>query len=817
MRITVFLATMTVAVGWVAALSAQWGAAPRMGPFFSPFHGMWQNAESTESPINKAEQMPLPGATAAVSVVFDERLVPHVFAQNPLDVYRAQGYVTARLRLFQMDMQTRAAAGRLAEVMGEKFLDYDRSRRRIGMLKAAKEVVEYLSQDPDAQSIVQAYCDGVNAYVGSLTPADYPVEYKILNFAPEPWTPLRTALLLKYMAWDLTGAHTDPQLSRALEKYGPDAVADLYPDHLPYTDPIIPEDTKWNFTPLSLPPVPAKPGVNPDIPAVSAITFDRPDPANGSNNWAVHGSKSASGYPILANDPHLGLRLPSIWFEIQLKCPGFNVYGASLPGAPGVIIGFNEHIAWGVTNVGADVLDWYKITFKDSGMREYLHGGEYKPVNVYVDSIWVKGRDVPVLDTVIYTHHGPVVYRPGEKPFSKAFPVGCALRWAAHAPSAEIHTFLNLNKAKNYDDYLAALEYFDCPAQNFCYAGNDKIVALRSNGKFPLKWKGQGKFVLDGSDPAHDWAGWIPRDHVPAIINPARGFVSSANQPPAGPSYPYFLDWNFATFERGAQINRRLTAMQSATPDSLRLLQIDNKNLLAELVLPKAVEYLRTDSLMPPNSREWLDTLAQWNRYNNPDSRGATIFYLWWEMFEQGVWEDQLPASQFEYPPSSRTAKMLLESPRSRWFDDERTENVKEWAADVVRDAFRKAVDSLQRTHPDPAHWTWAAFRRISIYHLLGDKLPSLGVENLYVGGGHNIVNALKPGHGPSWRMVVALGTPVKGFGVFPGGQSGNPGSRFYDLSIPTWAKGELHPLLFWASPEGKKSLGSISFTPAKI
>ncbi len=810
MRTVIFLTTLGATAGLVVALSGKWGSVPRLGPFFSPFHGFWQNAEATDSPVGKDEEWILPGSEAGVRVVFDERLVPHVYAQKPLDAYRAQGFVTARFRLFQMDMQTRAAGGRLAEVMGEKFVEYDRSRRRIGMLKAAQDVVERLSHDPEARNIVQAYCDGVNAFVRSLTPAEYPLEYKLLDFAPEEWTPLRTALLLKYMAWDLTGAHTDPQLSRALEKYGLEATQELYPDYLPYTDPIAPEDTKWEFKAEALPPLPAKPGVGwPD-----AQRPDGPDPNNGSNNWAVHGSKTVSGYPILANDPHLGLRLPSIWFEIQLKSSDFNVYGVSLPGAPGVVIGFNENIAWGVTNVGADVIDWYKITFKDSNMDAYLHGGEYKPVTMRVDTIRVKGRSEPVLDTIFSTHHGPIVYRPNEKPFSDAFPAGCALKWGAHAPSAEILTFLALNKAKNYDDYLAALEYFDCPAQNFCYAGNDKTIALRSNGKYPLKWKGQGKYVLDGSEPAHDWAGWVPRDHVPATKNPPRGFVSSANQAPAAPNYPYYLDWNFATFERGAQINRRLAAMQNVTPDSLRLLQTDNANLLAELVLPRTLEYLRSDTLMPADYRPALDVFAKWNHQNHAQSTGATLFYLWWEMFEEGVWEDQLPAAQYEYPPSSRTAQLLLNKPHSPWFDDVRTENAKESAADIARAAFRKAVDSLKRFNPDTAQWTWANFRRISIYHLLGANLKSFGVENLNVGGGHNVVNALKPGHGPSWRMVVALGTPVKGFGVFPGGQSGNPASRFYDHSISTWVRGELHALNFWASPDGKKIIGAITFKP---
>ena len=327
--------------------------------------------------------------------------------------------------------------------------------------------------------------------------------------------------------------------------------------------PIIPVGTEWDFSPVEIPQVPSQIMANGD--EIAGLNVPRSNPNIGSNNWAVHGSKSATGLPILANDPHLTLSLPSIWYQMQLHSPNVNVYGVALPGSPCIVIGFNKDIAWGVTNVGSDVMDFYKIKFRDNSRSEYWYEGQWKPITKTLEKFKLKNGTVMV-DTLLSTHHGPIVYNTNEeKNFSKDTPAGHAMRWVAlETEGSDILTFHFLNRAKNYDDYRKALTYYVAPAQNFIFASNENDIAITPNGKLPLKWEGQGKYILDGSLASHDWQGWIPAEQNPHVKNPPRGFVSSANQSSTDPSYPYYMGWKYAPMYRGARINERLAAMQNA-------------------------------------------------------------------------------------------------------------------------------------------------------------------------------------------------------------------------------------------------------------
>src|SRR5690606_30861106 len=319
-----------------------------------------------------------------------------------------------------------------------------------------------------------------------------------------------------------------------------------------------PEGTAWDFDAVPVPPVPDAVTVLPDS-NLLAFSVPAPRPEIGSNNWAIGGERSATGLPILANDPHLQLTLPSIWYQMQLSSPNVNVYGVALPGTPAVIIGFNKDVAWGVTNVGSDVMDFYRIRFRDRTAAEYWHGGQWKRTTMHVETFGLKEGGV-LRDTLYYTPHGPVVYhKPTETAYTSGVPIGYAMRWVTNeTDGADVLTFHYLNRAEDYDDYRAALAYFTAPAQNFVFSSNGGDIAITSNGKLPLKWEGQGKYLLDGAVAAHDWQGWIPREQNPGVKNPARGFVSSANQFPADTTYPYYLDWRFAHASRALRINERL-------------------------------------------------------------------------------------------------------------------------------------------------------------------------------------------------------------------------------------------------------------------
>ncbi len=773
-----------------------WGVLPPLGKLLSPFHGYFQNTDAGKA--GGGSEITLRGVTDEVVVRYDDNAVPHIFAQNDEDLYFAQGYVIARDRLWQMEFYTLVAAGRLTEVVGGAALEYDRFNRRMGMARSAEAIAERLAADTVAKKVLDAYAAGVNAYIAQLDYKDLPVEYKLLNYAPEPWSPYKSILMLMNMRNTLNGGSNDVRLTHVLAKYGPEVVADLFPNYPAMESPIVPEGTVWDFNPMAVPPVPQEVTVSPDS-GLLAFSVPAPRPEVGSNNWAVGGSRSATGLPILANDPHLQLTLPSIWYQMQLSSPSVNVYGVALPGTPAIIIGFNKDVAWGVTNVGSDVMDFYRTRFRDSTCREYWHDGQWKPTTMYVETFTVKGGD-ELQDTLYYTHQGPVVYhKPSTTGYTDRVPVGYAMRWVTNeTDGADVLTFHYLNRAKDYSDYRAALAYFTAPAQNFVFSSNDGDIAITSNGKLPLKWEGQGKYLLDGTLAAHDWQGWIPREQNPAVRNPPRGFVSSANQFPADTTYPYYLDWRFAHASRALRINERLEAMTTATADSLRDLQNDNFNVDARRILPRLLRGLATDDSIRRSAE--YDALERWDYRNDADAVGATIFESWLDKLCDAVWADEFPGNeQLLYPSLDRTYQLINHEPDAKWFDNVLTADTVETIDAIICGSFRRTVSALRERFGELSAdgWAWSSVKNTRIMHLV-PNFTSFGRTGIVNGGGSSIVNATSGTHGPSWRMVVQLDSEwPQAYGLYPGGQSGNPGSVYYDNMIGRWAHGELDTLLF--------------------
>jgi penicillin G amidase len=797
----IFSVAVTLALIW--ALQHKFGSVPPLGNFLNPANGFWQNSESKH--ILVSEELKIEGLQQPVTIRFDSNMIPHIFAKNNHDLYLAQGYITARDRLWQMDIQTRSASGRLSEVVGPKALEVDRYHRRMGMVYGAENTLRGMMKDPVMREVINAYTEGVNSYIRNLSPRDYPIEFKILDYSPEEWKPINCAFLLKLMSETLAGGSDEFLMTSTLKKFGAATVKDLFPDYPFREDPIIPVGTKWDFKPLPI-PQPSKTF----LAEQSDIKTTQKVEGIGSNNWVIAGSKTASGYPILANDPHLNLTLPSIWYQMQLEAPGVNVYGVTLPGAPCVVIGYNNKISWGVTNVDADVLDWYQIKFKDASKNEYWYNNKWNKVSRRVEVINIRGEK-PLYDTVLYTHHGPVFYEDTNKKPKDSYeniPVGTALRWIAHDESNEFKTFYLLNRGKNYDDYREALTYYTAPAQNFIFASADKDIAITPNGKLPLKFKDQGKFILDGTDPDNDWHGWIPASQNPTAKNPAQGYLSSANQSSTDPSYPYYINWQFGPYERGKRINTRLAAMQKATVDSMRVLQTDNYSIFAQDILPEMLKYIDTTKL-DETQNQVLAIVKKWNKRFDADEVGGTIFGAWWTNFYEMTWQDQFGKladdNHLKWPTRDRTVELLLKDPKSKWFNNTKTP-VLETAGDVLSNAFAATVSQLTHKYGKPGNskWQWGNVKQTYINHLA--NIPGFGLGNFKAGGTSSTVNALIDGHGPSWRMVVQMGPQVKGYGIFPGGESGNPGSYFYDDMLKTWQDGKLNELLFMQSPNDQST-----------
>lgn len=802
MRLIAGLFTAMLTIALIFILDTKWLTPIALGKFLSPQHGFWQNAEAVNN--NFSQDLSFPQLTGKASVYFDERLVPHVFAENDKDVYFIQGYLHAKFRLWQMDLQTRAAAGRVAEVIGEKGLEHDREFRRLGMVYAAENSLNEMEKDEITKQTCDAYTAGVNAYINNLTSSSLPLEYKLLAFTPEPWSNLKTALFLKYMAYDLSHGESDFEMTNAKSFFSKEDFDLLYPGIQDSLDPIIPKGTKY--------PSLAKPF---KIPANAdsvyfaspvSVEANKPDRDNGSNNWAVSGSKTASGFPILCNDPHLGLNLPSLWYEMQLTTPNFTSYGATFPGSANIIIGFNNDCAWGFTNGGRDVMDYYGIQFKDESRQEYFFDGKWVQTKFRIENIKVAGM-TEYSDTVAYTIFGPVMFDKSYAGLRSTNQKNYAVRWKAHDASNELLIFYGLNRAKNYDDYQSAVLHLHNPGQNVVFACRNGDIALRTQGEWPAKWKGQGDFVMPGTDSSYMWQYMIPDSATPYQYNPERGFVSSANQRPADSTYPYYLGRTYPS-PRGYIINRMLAAMQQITVEDMMRMQTDNYNVFAEMARPLFLKNINP-ALLNEKGKNYLQQLKSWNLRNDITEKGATIFELLWNEFKMLVFNDELEKAPkpVQVPFESTLLEAILRDSAYKFIDDIRTTQ-KETIVDIATLAFNNitsAIDSLDKSNK----LSWGIFKDTKINHLT--RLPELSRLHLPIGGGTNMINATKATHGPSWRMIVSMGPQMEAYAVYPGGQSGNPGSRFYDSFVNKWVAGEYYTL--WMMKQEDKADSRIKWT----
>lgn len=777
-----FIVALAITIALGISVSMPLGPVPPIAPLLDPNHGFWQNSFSEDELAT--DELQLTGLSAPVTVVYDENLIPHIFAENEEDLYRAQGYVTAKHRLWQMEFQTMAAAGRISEIVGPIALELDRMTRRKGLGYGAELGQKYLEDnDPETLRLAKAYAAGVNEYIDQLSPGQVPVEYKILNYRPEQWTVYKSLLLLKYMS-DMLVGDRDLEYSNLRKILGQEMLDKLYPEFPSENDPVIEANRIWDFTALFV----VKPDSIPFPNNLLAIDpLPQPEKGTGSNNWAVSGSKTKSGNPILANDPHLSLNLPSLWYSMQLTTPEHSVKGATLPGALGVISGFNQNIAWGVTNATKDARDWYKITFQDKSRKTYKYGDEWRPTDFRIEEIKIKG-ELTYLDTVVYTHYGPVVYDRTFK--AERQDVNFALKWTVHEGSNEQKTFILMNKAKNFDDYNLALNSYAAPAQNFVFASKSGDIAMRIQGKFPLKWKEQGKFFMDGSDPRTEWQGFIPNEQNPSTLNPERGFVSSANQHPVDPSYPYYVFDNSYEHYRNRRLNQQLAAMSQITVDDMKALQFDDYYLHAKEALPVMIGLLGNEFDSDPIATKYLDQLKSWDFYADPNQKAPTLFYIWWEKTYNKIWRKWADFGvPVVMPNNYQTVLLMANSPQDLVFDLDNTPT-QEMAGDHVKQGFKEFLSSIQEWESSEGDYSWANYKKTSIQHLV-PQFASFSVKNIYTGGGRGMINATSERSGASWRMVVEMGDEISAFGIYPGGQSGNPGSKFYSNFIPIWANGE--------------------------
>lgn len=788
MRVFKFSLVFGILIGLILLLNTHapfQSSLPALGKVLNPFTGFWQNAESDAIPAKldiKATALSEPA-----EVLFDERLVPHIFAGSNADAAFIQGYLHAMHRLWQMDISMRAAGGRLSEVLGARTLERDINQRKKGMTYAAENALRAWLSNPEEAALLQAYVAGVNTYIEQLQPKDYPIEFKLLGYQPEKWTPMKSALFLKSMAESLCFRHQDLQSSNAYALLGEETFELLYPEYNPKQSPIIPETVEFDFEARE--PFPAPIDSNLLGLALPYESLDLPPEGNGSNNWAVAPQKTAAGHAILCSDPHLGLTLPSIWYETHISTPELNVYGVSLPSAPGILIGFNQYIAWAETNVGHDVLDWYTIDWANSEKTAYYYEGETLRVDIRRDTIRVKGGETHIEETK-YTVWGPVVYEDSTSQYQDL-----AMRWIAHDPPVEksfydLETFWRLMAAKNHQDYQQALRGYESPAQNFAFASTTGDVAITVNGSLPVKRDQQGRFIQDGSESENAWNGYIPRDQIPQVLNPERGFISSANQHSTDEDYPYYYNAGFDDY-RGRTVNGYLDTMNNITVEDMMRMQTSAYSLYAREALA-ACWPLLDETRLSEEERAALQLLKGWDHHFTASAHAPVLFEIWQDSVYRMTFDEIFSLAKEQamlYPENWRLIELLETAPENAIFDYQETQTV-ETAADIVLMAFQKAVKNWSEEE------TWAERNQASVNHVAG--IAPFSRSNLDMNGNGVTINATRRDHGPSWRMIVEMDPDgVRANGLYPGGQSGNPGSRYYDNMVDDWADGRYQELFF--------------------
>jgi penicillin amidase len=758
------------------------GKLPPIGSFFNPFAGFWQNAES----FDKKENLDLAdlGVSNPATITFDERLVPHIFAGDDFDLALIQGYLHARYRLWQMDITARQASGRLAEVFGARLLENDKRMRRMGLAKTAENAATAWASCDDYKYL-EKYVSGVNYYISHLSAKEYPAEFKLFNYQPEPWSIEKTAQVVMSMNLMLCGRNEDLAATNSLTMLGKEAFDTLYPRWNPKQSPIIPTTVKWNFD------------GNKNREDARSLGFRSHRMINdaprhiGSNNWAVSARKTQEGFPILCNDPHLSLTLPSIWYELQMKSDQTNTYGVSLPGIPHIAIGFNEHVAWGETNVGMDVSDLYEIDWVDDQKTIYNLDGKEQKVTSEIETYLVNGGK-PVLDTIKYTYWGPVFFEEGKS---------LALKWLPNlmTDNCMISSFQRLNKASDFKGYYDALRGFASPAQNFIFASQKDDIAIKVQGTFPIKESGEGQFVVDGSKSSHDWQGYISFEETPFVANPERGFVASANQNSTDTTYPYAYHGYFDDY-RGRSLNQRLEKMEQLSIADMKALQNSTFDLSAAELLPILLELIKSKN----NEPEWVKDLERWDCRYEANKVEPIKFDIWKHRFYDLIW-DEIAAQETTqdvemlYPEWWRTLELAKEDPQSPYFDLISTPEVED-AGDLAVYSLQESMLAYDSIVAANKATDWKTYRPVNINHL--SRIPAFSETSVDVGGTSNALNSIKGTHGPSWRMIVQLSKPIKAWGVYPGGQSGNPGSAYYKNMIADWAKGAYYELHFVQKPE---------------
>jgi len=793
----------------------------------------------------------LRGLDGEVEVVRDANGIPQIYADSASDLFAAQGYVHAQDRFFEMDFRRHVTAGRLAELVGEDALETDKFVRTLGWRRVAERELKML--EPTTRGYLEDYAKGVNAYLEQHQGSGISLEYAVLSlqgpdYRPEPWTAADSLAWLKAMAWDLAG-NMDEEIART--RMAPilslAAINLLYPSY-PYgrNMPIVTSggvsEGKFTTDPGgagSVRRAQLDPALLKSLDRIEKITKGLPDLMGrgdgiGSNSWVVSGDHTTTGKPLLANDPHLGATMPGVWSQVGLhcrkvdeRCP-FEVSGFGFAGVPGVVIGHNNDIAWGFTNLNPDVTDLYLEKVRGNGTQ---YGAKVEPfVETRSEGFKVAGRDTEEKITVRVTKHGPLISDisddqrevgalsaeagPAAKARTGTEKYAVALKWTALTPGRTADAIFAFNKATNWSDFRAAARLFEAPAQNLVYADREGHIGYQAPGRVPVRGKAAtkgyepGDWPALGWDKAYDWKGFVPFDELPTEFDPADGMIVTANQAVAPQGYKHRLGDSWDYGYRSQQILDRLKSTNKLDVDSMASIQLDTKNRNAEILVPRLLDIGINDDFV----RQGQDVLRGWD-FNQPaDSAPAAYFNIVWRNVLALTFHDQLPAEIWPDGGSRwfEVMRRLLED-RERnnaWWDDLGTPQ-RETRDDILREAMVKARDDITKSMArDPENWEWGRLHKLTLTNQTLGKSGIGVVERLFnrgpyeLGGGSAIVNATawdaSKGYQvtavPSMRMVVDLDNLDNSRWINLTGASGHAFHGNYTDQTDLWAKGETLP-----------------------
>jgi penicillin amidase len=748
-------------------------------------------------------RLAVPGLSAPVEVVRVEPGIPHIYARNTHDLFFAQGYVHAQDRLWQMEFNRTVGAGRLSSLFGEGALPIDKVMYVLGLQRAAAKDWQILS--PDIRAVLTAYADGVNAYM-STHRGRLPIEFTLLGVEPRPWTPVDSLTWGKLMSLNLSLNHPFEILrSHLIAKLGEPVARRLmspYPASAPVIVPPSVQAYK-DFVPSNEP--------RSGLAALAGLgRISGTTPAWGSNGWVVGGSRTASGRPLLANDTHLGLQMPSVWYQVGLHGGGYDVAGFSFPGMPFVVIGRNQRIAWGITNLCADVQDLYIEKLDNPARpRRYQFQNAWRDLTVRREEIEVKGKPkVPY--EVWETHHGPIVNDvitelKGSPPM--------ALRWPALAGTHLVDALGALNRARDWPSFHRALAGWDTPSVNFVYADVDGHIGYQSTARIPVRVPGhQGMVPVPGWDGRYEWQGFIPYEEMPKLLDPPSGFIVTANNKVVGDDYPHFIAYDMADPYRAQHLTALLSAGRQFTRESLRAIQAETYGLPAAAIRP----YLL--AVQPAGEREKaaLDQVRSWNLRYEPGSVGATVYEAWyWQLIGEVLGDELGPDVLKEYRVvgMSQVPSLidLMTRANDPLFDDRRTPAA-ERRDDIVRRSLTQAVNWLsERYGNDPKDWTYGRVHSVTLVHApLGQSgiaplerlfnsatFPAPGTAFTVNAAVADVTNPFGVNFGSSQRMIVDFADLETSTWVNSTGQNGQLWNRHREDQIPKWVAVEDYPMSF--------------------